>query len=466
MSDLIFESATACASLIRDRKLSPVELVDAVLERIEKANPDICAFVSVAHEQAREAARVAEEEVISGKPLGLLHGVPYSLKDGIDIRGMSTSLGLASMLDNVAVADSPVAYLARSAGAVCIGKSAMPELGWSGITESPASGITRNPWDLSRSAGGSSGGAGAALAAGMGPLAIATDGGGSIRQPAAFNGIVGFKPSAGLVPVFPPSRFGPIGHYGPMARNVTDAALLLDVITGFDPRSDGALDRSFVTLCDGDLAGCQIGYSPTINGYPVDDEVLHFVEAQLDHLQDAGALVERIDLNAPRLEETWNALYMGTVAKQFDQLPVQARSGLSTEFLDFIVEARNIDDQTCVMAEIWRHEISRHVYCATRHLDLVVMPTTATVALFADRHARAAAAEKLHVSSDLFRLTRLWNITGQPALSVPAGWTKSGLPVGIQIIGHLGKDGLVLRAGKVAEVQPPPDRPKIGMQTN
>src|SRR5882724_6164053 len=192
MSALVFESATACASLIRERKVSPVELVSAVLDQIEAVNPCICAFVSVSRESALKEARIAEDEVMSGKPLGPLHGVPYSLKDTIDIRGMPTSHGLLSMVDNVASADAPVAYLARAAGAICIGKSTTPELGWSCTTDSPVSGVTRNPCDLSRSAGGSSGGAGASLAAGMGPLAIATDGGGSIRQPAAFNGVVGF----------------------------------------------------------------------------------------------------------------------------------------------------------------------------------------------------------------------------------------------------------------------------------
>lgn len=449
MDDLLFQSARDCAELIRKKELSPVELMRAVLAQAEAVNPALGAFTFIDRELAVAEAKAAEAKVMAGQPLGPLHGVPYSLKDNIDIGGLPTANGLAALVGTIAVADSPVALLARAAGAICIGKTALPELGWDSATESPASGITRNPWDRSRSAGGSSGGAGAALAAGVGPLAIATDGGGSIRQPAAFNGVMGLKPTAGLVPMYPPSRFGPLGHIGPMARCVDDVALLLDAIAGADPRSDGGLERAFAAASAGDLAGCRIGYSPSVNGLPVDGEVGAIVEEWLTTLRDAGAIVERIELKADGYEEVWDTLYLGATFKLYELLSLQAKAALSSDFVAFIARARTITGAAGTQAEVQRQEIIGQVYRATRHLDLVVTPTTSAAAFPADR--RALVGEAADAKANSFRLTEIWNLTGQPALSLPAGWTKSGLPVGAQIVGHLNRDALVLRAGRAGE---------------
>jgi aspartyl-tRNA(Asn)/glutamyl-tRNA(Gln) amidotransferase subunit A len=458
MADLLFESAGNCAALIRKRELSPVELMARVLAHVETANPALGAFVAIDRERAMAQAKAAETKMMSGDPLGPLHGVPYSLKDNIDISGLATANGLAALVDNVAAADAPVAQLARAAGAICLGKTSLPELGWDSATESPVSGITRNPWDRSRSAGGSSGGAGAALAAGMGPLAIATDGGGSIRQPAAFNGVVGLKPTAGLVPMYPPSRFGPLGHIGPMARSVEDVAMLLDAIAGTDPRTEGGLYHNFATACAGDLAGCRVGYSPSINGMPVDGEVSAVLEQWLTTLHDAGAIVERTDLQADGYEEVWDTLYLGATFKLYELLSPEARAALSPDFIDFIGKAAHITSEAGMKAEVQRHQVIRQVYRATRHLDLIVTPTTASAAFPADRDALIGEAARAKNNS--FRLTEIWNLTGQPALSLPAGWTKAGLPIGVQIIGHLNKDALVLRAGKAGEL-PLAKRPNL-----
>ncbi len=289
----------------------------------------------------------------------------------------------------------------------------------------------------------------------MGPLAIATDGGGSIRQPAAFNGVVGFKPSVGLVPIYPPSRFGPLGHLGPMARSVDDVALLLDVIAGVDPRVDGALERGFAAACTGRMTGLRIGYSPSINGRAVDHEIGLVVEESLARLRDAGATVERIDLEATGLNDAWETLYLGCTMKVFEGLPPEAKIKLSSDFVDFLDKARSTSSEAGTKAEIQRHRIIREVYRTTRHLDLVVTPTTSAVAPAAERRMRSEPGE-----ADSLQLTKLWNMTGQPALSIPAGWTKSGLPVGVQIVGHLNKDAVVLNAGKAAEI-PPGRRPDL-----
>ncbi len=461
MGGLAFESAARCAAMIRKKEISPVELVGDVLARIDAFDPALHAFVSVAGEAALDAARAAEADVMAGKPLGPLHGVPYSVKDNIDVAGLATTLGLKALAGNIAEASSPVVRFAQTAGAICIGKTALPELGWDSATESPVSGITCNPWDVSRSAGGSSGGAGAALAAGMAPLAIATDGGGSIRQPASFNGVVGFKPSAGLVPIYPPSRFGALGHMGPMARCVEDVALFLDVIAGADTRVEGAIERGFSAACHGDLKGVRVGYAPSINGHVVDSDVVAVVEDWLDMLRDAGAVIEPLDLRSPGFEAAWDTLYMGATVKAFDQLPAHAKTELSPEFAEFIRRATRIDGGACAAAEIRRYEIVRDIHLATRHLDLVVMPATPTAAFPADRQLRADTTERIHAHADFLRLTQIWNMTGQPALSLPAGWTQAGLPVGVQIVGPIGRDALVLRAAKACERTWPAKRPDL-----
>lgn len=461
MGGLTFESAARCAAMIRKKEISPVELVRDVLTRIDTIDPTLHAFVSVNADAALDAARVAEAEVMAGKPLRPLQGVPFSVKDNIDVAGFVTTLGLKGLAASVAAASAPVVQFAQAAGAICIGKTALPELGWDSVTESPVSGITRNPWDVSRSAGGSSGGAGAALAAGMAPLAIATDGGGSIRQPASFNGVVGLKPSAGLVPIYPPSRFGALGHMGPMARCVDDVALFLDAIAGADPRVDGAIERGFAAACRGDLKGVRAGYAASINGHVVERDVAAVIDAWLETLRDAGASVEPIDLRAPGFEAAWDALYSGATAKAFDQLPAPAKTALSPEFANFIQRAARIDGGTCAAAEIRRYEIVREIHLATRHLDLVIMPATATAAFPADRQLRAGTTERVHAHADLLRLTQIWNMTGHPALSLPAGWTAAGLPVGVQIVGSIGRDALVLRAAKACERFWPEKRPAL-----
>jgi aspartyl-tRNA(Asn)/glutamyl-tRNA(Gln) amidotransferase subunit A len=285
----------------------------------------------------------------------------------------------------------------------------------------------------------------------MAPLAIATDGGGSIRQPASFNGVVGFKASAGLVPIYPPSRFAPIGHLGPMARTVEDVALLLDAIAGVDPRAEASLERSFAASCTGDLAGYRIGYSSTVNGHAVDREVGTVVENWLTTLSDAGASVEPIELAADGFEETWEALYLFATMKLYETLSSEAKAELSADFLAFIDKARNVTNEAAMRAELRRHDIVRQVFQATQYFDLVVTPTTPTVAFPAGRQELLDTHNDAYAGTRSFRLTQLWNLTGQPALSLPVGWTTAGMPVGAQIIGHLNEDALVLRAAKAGE---------------
>ncbi|WGX98171.1 amidase [Nocardioides sp. L-11A] len=440
-------TAEAAAAEIRARRLSPVELVDAVLARIEKIDPGLSCFATVDADGARAAARAAEAQVTSGAELGALHGVPCSVKDLIDVRGLPTIRGAVPFADTVAQADAPAATLLRQAGAVCVGKTTTPEFGWSFITASPVTGRTLNPWRPDRTAGGSSGGAGAALAAGMGPLAVATDGGGSIRLPAAFTGVVGLKPTSGRVPTYPPSDLGTLGHLGPMARSVRDVARLLDVLTGHTGAEVGPMARA----CGRPVEHLRVGYSPALNGGPVDPEVRAVVDAWVAALVAAGVPVTRFDLVLDGVEDTWDRLYAQSITRQVDALPPSAQEQLSPQLRAFIDSTRALPRSAGPDAELVRRTVAARADAVLRDYDLVITPTTSTVAFDAGLEHPGTVAGVAVGLTDWARLTQVWNLTGFPAISLPAGTTADGLPVGVQIAGPTHGDAVVLALAAYAE---------------
>ncbi|UUW90113.1 amidase [Pimelobacter simplex] len=440
-------TAEAAAAEIRARRLSPVELVDAVLDRIERLDPALSCFVSVDAEAARAAARAAEAAVVAGDELGALHGVPCSVKDLIDVQGLPTSRGALPFAGRVAQADAPAATLVRRAGAICVGKTTTPEFGWSFVTSSPVSGSTVNPWCPTRTAGGSSGGAGAALAAGLGPLAVATDGGGSIRLPAAFTGVVGLKPTSGRVPTYPPSDLGTLGHLGPMARSVRDVARLLDVLTGHTGSEPGPALRA----CGRPVEHLRIGYAPTINGAPVDPEVREVVETWVADLVGAGVAVTAFDLVVDGVEDTWDRLYAQSIARQVDALAPADRALLSPELRSFVDSTRGLPRSAGPDAELARRAVVAQGDALLREYDLVITPTTSTVAFDAGlAHPGTVAGQPVGLT-DWTRLTQVWNLTGFPAISLPAGTASDGLPVGVQVAGPPQGDGVLLALAAFAE---------------
>ena len=295
-SDLTDLSATELAALIRRKRVSPVELVDAVLARIDSSQASVNAFITVLYDAARAEAKAAEKAVMLGDDLGPLHGVPFSVKDLTYTAGVRTTMGSAIFENFVPSEDAvPVARL-KHAGAILLGKTTTPEFGHKPLTDSPIFGVTRNPWDLSRTCGGSSGGAAAAIASGLGPLALGSDGGGSIRIPASCCGIVGLKATLGVVPhVHAPDLFGNNSFIGPMTRTIADARLVLDVIAGPDPRDPYALAVPLRPgLAGADLKGLRIGWIATA-GNIIEPETLSSAEAAIQVLADMGALVEPLE---------------------------------------------------------------------------------------------------------------------------------------------------------------------------
>ena len=296
---LDYWSAGQLLRAFRAKTLSPVEAARSALARIETLNSAVNAYCRLDPEGALEAARASEARWARGEPKGLLDGVPVSVKDVLLTRGMATLQGSRTVsADQPWLDDAPAVARLREHGAVILGKTTTPELGHKFVTDSPLTGITRNPWNLERSPGGSSGGAAAALAAGLGPLAVGTDGGGSIRIPATWSGIVGHKPTAGRVPIWPPSRWGALSHVGPMARSVDDVALLLTVLARPDPRDPAALPadgRDYRVGLEDGVAGLRIAYSPDLGLAEVEPDIAAAVEGAVRTLEGLGARVTTIE---------------------------------------------------------------------------------------------------------------------------------------------------------------------------
>src|SRR5437016_10238924 len=302
--DLAYTSAADLAALIARRAMSPVEVVDGVLARIEKTQPVLNAFITVCAEQARAAAREAEAAIMRDAPLGPLHGVPFAVKDLVNTARVRTTFGSVALADNIPAADSPAVARLKAAGAILVGKTTTPEFGHKCFTEAPLYGRTANPWDLARTCGGSSGGAAAAVAAGLGPIGIGTDGGGSSRIPAACCGVLGFKQTLGLVPHdLTPDGFGNQSHITPLTRTVMDAALMLEAMAGpdrCDPHSLGLPAPDFIggARAEGDLKGLRIAWRPLLGNGIVASEIRTacekalavFVERSEEHTSELQSL--------------------------------------------------------------------------------------------------------------------------------------------------------------------------------
>ncbi|MBV2363398.1 amidase [Streptomonospora nanhaiensis] len=437
--------------------LSPVEATDAVLDRIASENPVLNAFCLVAEDEARAAARASEERWRRGEPLGRLDGVPTSIKDVMFTRGWPTLRGSATTPpDQEWAEDSPAVARLREHGAVFVGKTTTPELAWKGVTDSPLTGVTRNPWDPAKTPGGSSGGAAAAVAAGMGPLATGTDGGGSVRIPASFTGIVALKPTWGLVPHYPASAFGSLAHSGPMTRTVADAALMLDVITGPDPRDWAALAppaHSFTASLDRPVRGLRVAYSPDLGRLAVDPEVARVVAAAVTAFEELGAVVEQVDPPIPDCLEHFHILWYSGAAKATEHITGERRELLDPGLREIIEEGRHHSAQDYLTAMATRMAMGEAMGRFHADYDLLLTPTMPIAAFDAGLEVPPGSAERRWTSWAGFSYP--FNMTQQPAASVPCGFTAAGLPVGLQIVGPRHGDALVLAAARAFETARP-----------
>ncbi len=452
---VIWQSALALVALIRNKKLSPVEVTDAVLARIETVNPALNAFCLVAADQARTAAREAEIAVMKDEPLGLLHGVPISIKDVLSTRGLTTTGGSRLFADLVPDEDALSVARLRAAGAVILGKTNTSEFGHKAVTECPLFGVTKNPWNPALTPGGSSGGGAAAVASGAGPLALGTDAGGSVRIPAAFCGAYGFKPSYGRVPE---RGGGPgwahVSHVGPIARTVRDAALVLDAIAGGDDRDRRSLPSqagSYLDACEDDVKGLHVAWTTDLGYASVDPRVVEICGDAAAEFESLGCHVEVVNPGWEDPEEMFSTM----IAAQFyaawsDRLP-EAEALMDPTLVKFIRRGGAITAREYIRAVERVDAYWREVHAFLERFDLLLMPTVAVVPFAAGQAPpREIAGERVSVLGWM-PFTFPFNLTGQPAASVPAGWTGEGLPVGLQIVGRRHADATVLAASAAFE---------------
>ncbi|MER8005678.1 amidase [Streptomyces sp. NPDC094149] len=447
--DLTEPTAARLVEGYRKGEFSPEEATRAVLERAERIQPEVNAFVRLLPEQALEQARESTERWRRGEPRGLVDGVPTTVKDIILLRGAPTLRGSRTISEKGRWdEDAPSVARLREHGAVFVGKTTTPEFGWKGVTDSPLSGVTRNPHDPSRTAGGSSGGAAAAVALGAGPLALGTDGGGSVRIPAAFCGVFALKPTYGRVPLYPASAFGTLAHVGPMTRDAADAALLLDVIGTPDSRDWSALGPapgSFSAGLAGGVRGLRVAYSPTLGGQvAVRPAVAAAVRRGVERLAELGAYVTESDPDFADPVDAFHTLWFSGAARVTSQLGARQRESLDPGLREICATGARFSALDYLAAVDVRMELGRRMGRFHESYDLLVTPTLPITAFEAGAEVPKGSGHRRWTGWTPF--TYPFNMTQQPAATLPVGTDADGLPIGLQLVAARHRDDLVLRA--------------------
>jgi Asp-tRNA(Asn)/Glu-tRNA(Gln) amidotransferase A subunit family amidase len=461
-ADLCFTPATELAAAIRNRQLSPVELVDAVLARIEALNPKLNAFLTIDADGARAAAREAEAAVMRGDQLGLLHGLPVSIKDLETTAGLRCTYGAKFYENNIATTDGVITERIRRAGGVITGKTNTPFYGHKDMTDNLLGDPCRNPWNLARTPGGSSGGAAAAVAAGMGPLAHGSDGAGSIRIPAALSGVFGMKASFGRVPNWPnPDIWTGRTHQGPLTRTVADGALFLQVLAGPDVRDPLSIDNqpddymAAVAQPFEPLRGLRIAWSEDFGYAAVDPEVRQLTRVAAQRFSDFGCHVEAVDPGWADPRDlgglAWYVSFAARLGAQYRQQPAWFEDSLA-EMIEAGLRATGVD---YVNVSLQRTAFQQFAQRFFTNYDLLLTPQM-PVGAWSVAHPPATIEGKPTPSMfDRLAFTFPFNMTGQPAASVPCGFTSEGLPVALQIVGRWHADTLVLQAAAAFEQAQP-----------
>ncbi|MCA9879503.1 MAG: amidase [Thermomicrobiales bacterium] len=464
MSDEVaFLSAAELIETYRARTLSPVEVTEAILARIERVNPVVNAYTTVSPEHALAGARAAEAAYVAGNAAPLA-GVPFSIKDLTPTKGIRTARGSLVDPDWIPDEDPPVVERLYAAGGVILGKTNTPELGWKGDSSNRVFGPTYNPWKLDRTAGGSSGGAAAAVATGLGPLAQGSDGAGSIRIPAAFCGIFGLKQSFGLVPQYPPSAVGDLSHLGPMTRTVTDAALMLNAIAGADARDrlSWSSGIDYLRGLEDGIAGLRIAYSPTLGYAEVEAEVLEAVGQGVQTLASLGATVVEVDPGLPDPADILDKLWAGAMAGYFEGRLDEVGDIIDQGLFATVQRTAGLTAGELANAQQRRNTYYTGMREFMRDYDLLVTPSMPATAFTAGLDEPDNWTRETIAPLDWTPFTFPFNITGQPAATLPVGFDHQGLPIGLQIVGRWRDDPTVLRAARAfeqarpwADVRPP-----------
>lgn len=438
--------------LYEKKRLSPVEVTQGCLKQVLKYNPILNALCHMDERLALHQAKASERRWQKGAPLGLLDGIPVTLKDTVNVKGWPTRIGSKTTSALPQRDDSPQVARLRESGAVFIGKTTTPEYGHKGVTDSPLTGVTRNPWNLHKTPGGSSGGAAVAAATGMAYLNLGSDAGGSLRIPASFSGVVGFKPSPGLIPAWPPTLFSTLSASGPLTRSVADAAYMLDVLTQPDFRDWHNLPlppQQFVKNLK-NPPKLKIAYAASINGIPATAAVKEVLDRAMPALKKLGA-VDEIRLEAPGLIDIFNKHWMAVASYLVAQTPEKQRKNMDPRLLHWAARGDGLSLHDYLEAERARMDIGEYFKGILTSYDILVTPTTAMTAF--DTGVNMPPGPKGKPWDDWTPFTYPANLARLPAASLPAGLSKDGLPVGIQLMAGFLKDVALLQACFALEAQ-------------
>lgn len=458
--DLAFTSAVDLARMVAEGAVSPVELVSNSLARIEEVNSKLNCFCFVWPDDAQAAARSAADQVYRDAPLGPLHGIPVALKDTTPTAGHRTTLGSYTHEHWVPDRDAYIARALRRAGAIIVGKTTTPEFAHTLLTDSPLWGVTRNPWNLERTPGGSSGGSAAAVASGCVPLAEGTDMGGSVRIPAAWCGIVGLKPGLGRIPMDTlPGLFDLLSHHGPLARTVDDARLFLRATQGPDDAdilsvtSPLDLGQPLTTSVE----GMRLGLSIDLGCWAVDRDIERAVRDAADALRGAGAVVEDVDLRVTAHDnDVWADLWGVFMAAYYGHLVEPFRDKMDPEVLQLIERGNGLTAVELKRLELTRTDLWHRIAAVLSEHDAILCPSMAqgpSPAAKADQPRHDPWTDDRYHGADM---TGVFNLVPPcPALSVPCGWDSDGMPIGLQVVGRRWREDTVLRIGRAVELAKP-----------
>jgi aspartyl-tRNA(Asn)/glutamyl-tRNA(Gln) amidotransferase subunit A len=454
-TDIAYTSAAELARMIRGKQISAVEVVRAVLARAQKVQAACNCFITICWDQALADAAAADQALASKSSVGPLHGVPFHVKDMVNTKGVRTTFASYIHEHNVPREDSACVARLKQAGAILIGKTTTPEFGHMPYTEAPLFGRTRNAWAADRTSGGSSGGAAVALAAGVCPIGVGTDAGGSTRIPAACNGLIGLKQSAGVIPHdMSPEVFANVSSINPMARTVMDAALMLEAMAGphaADPYSYGAPSSGFVTAAtpEGSLEGLRIAWRPLLANTAIDGEVLLACEAAVMALGELGASVEPMDDDMEPIEPMWFAYSSALWNARFRDLLPKWGNRLSPTLLKQMELGKETTAEAVGRALLARTLLYRKVETWFERFDAIAMPTLTRTALpIEERLFEPIEIEGRKIDTvrkAWYPYTLPFNLTGHPAMTLPCGFHSDGLPMAIQLVGRRGEDARLLR---------------------
>ena len=455
--DLAFASASDMTALIRSKQVSSLELTNLFLKRIESTNHLLNAYLTVASEQALESAKKADQALARGNSLGSLHGIPIAIKDLDLTRGIRTTMGSLLFKDQIPDKDSIVVERVRKSGAIILGKTNAPEFGLSGTTENKLGDACRNPWDRERTSGGSSGGAGAAVAAGLCAVATGSDGGGSIRIPASFCGVYGIKPTQGRVPrtgADGVAAYNTFGQAGPITRTVRDAALLLQTMTGPDSRDPGCIREEppdFVGSLGQGVRGLRVGWSPDLGYAPVDPEVSAICSRAALAFTDLGCVVEEAEVG---LDDPYPIFWDNMAAFSYTTLGhllndrIEELEDYSRKFIEHGLEMTASDYSMALHGTV---HLQARMQGLFEKFDLLLTPTVAVPAFPIGQNPVIIGGKQVEPFLGFTPLTYPFNLSMQPAASVPCGFSSDGLPIGLQIVGRCGEEKAVLRASAAFE---------------